>query len=37
MNYFNEGNKFYNNKNYEKAIDCYTKAIVQNINVACSY
>ncbi|WP_294393330.1 tetratricopeptide repeat protein [uncultured Clostridium sp.] len=37
MNYFNEGNKFYNNKNYEKAIDYYTKAIVQNINVACSY
>lgn len=37
MNYFNEGNKFYNGKDYEKAIDCYMKAINQNINIACSY
>ena len=37
MNYFNEGNKFYNGKDYEKAIDCYMKAIIQNINIACSY
>lgn len=37
MNYFNEGNKFYNNKDYEKAIDYYMKSIVQNINTACSY
>ncbi|MGN0145222.1 MAG: tetratricopeptide repeat protein [Clostridium sp.] len=37
MNYFNEGNRLYNNKEYEKAINCYTKAIIQNINIPCSY
>lgn len=37
MNYFNEGNKFYNMQNYEKAINCYNKSASQNINKACSY
>lgn len=37
MNYFNEGNRLYNNKEYEKAIDYYTKSIIQNINTPCSY
>ena len=37
MNYFNEGNKFYNMQNYEKAIECYKKSASQNANEACSY
>lgn len=37
MNYFNEGNKFYNMQNYEKAITCYNKSASLNINKACSY
>ncbi|MCE5220676.1 MAG: hypothetical protein LLF98_05240 [Clostridium sp.] len=37
MNYFNEGNKFYNIQDYEKAIDCYKKSASQNSNEACSY
>lgn len=37
MNYFNEGNKLYNTKDYERAIDCYKKAVELNENEACSY
>ena len=37
MNYFNEGNKFYNMRDYEKAIACYKKSALENINKACSY
>ena len=37
MNYFSEGNKFYNIKNYEQAIYCYKKSISENSNKACSY
>ena len=37
MKYFNEGNKSYNNKDYERAIDCYSKAAVNGENGACSY
>lgn len=37
MNYFNEGNKSYNNKDYKKAIDCYKKAAESQENGACSY
>lgn len=37
MNYFSEGNRSYNNKDYEKAIDCYKKAVTQKENEACSF
>ena len=37
MDFFNEGNKLYNNKNYEKAIDYYKKSVMNNENEACSY
>lgn len=37
MNYFNEGNKFYNSQDYEKAIAYYKKSASENINKACSY
>ena len=37
MNYFNEGNKFYNIQDYKRALDCYTKSASQNLNEACSY
>ena len=37
MNFFNEGNKLYNDKDYQKAIDCYKKAVIQKENEACSY
>ncbi|MFW2490030.1 tetratricopeptide repeat protein [Clostridium chromiireducens] len=37
MNYFNEGNKYYNSKDYERAIDCYKKSASQNLNSACSF
>ncbi|MGL5378979.1 tetratricopeptide repeat protein [Clostridium sp.] len=37
MNNFNEGNKLYNNKEYEKAISYYKEAIKNNENEACSY
>ncbi|MBW6410061.1 tetratricopeptide repeat protein [Clostridium weizhouense] len=37
MNYFNEGNKLYNSKDYIKAIDCYKKSAIQKQNEACSY
>lgn len=37
MNYFSEGNKYYNIQDYENAIDCYKKAASQNLNKACSY
>lgn len=37
MNYFNEGNKFYNIKDYQRAIEYYKKSASQNLNEACSY
>ena len=37
MNFFNDGNKYYNIKEYEKAIELYKKAIDNNENTACSY
>jgi tetratricopeptide (TPR) repeat protein len=37
MNYFSEGNKFYNIKDYEKAITFYKKSASVNLNKACSY
>ena len=37
MSYFNEGNKLYNTKEYEKAIDYYIKSIENSENEACSY
>ncbi|MBD7913728.1 tetratricopeptide repeat protein [Clostridium sp. Sa3CUN1] len=37
MNFFNDGNKYYNIKEYEKAIEFYKKAIDNNENTACSY
>lgn len=37
MNYFNEGNKFYNIKDYSKAIDFYKRSIEMDENKACSY
>ena len=37
MNFFNEGNKYYNLKDYEKAIDFYKMSIENNENTACSY
>ncbi|WP_238861442.1 tetratricopeptide repeat protein [Clostridium sp. YIM B02569] len=37
MNYFTEGNKFYNMKDYEKAMDFYKKSASENLNTACSY
>lgn len=37
MNYFNEGNKYYNIKDYRKAIEYYQLAADQKINEACSY
>ena len=37
MNYFNEGNKFYNIQDYKRAIDCYKKSASLNSNEACSY
>lgn len=37
MQSFNEGNKYYNLKDYEKAIDLYKKSIENNENTACSH
>lgn len=37
MNYFNEGNKYYNLKEYKKAIEYYTMAIENNESTTCSY
>lgn len=37
MNNFNEGNKFYNIKEYSKALIYYKKAIATGENLACSY
>ncbi|MGL4772202.1 MAG: tetratricopeptide repeat protein [Clostridium sp.] len=37
MDYFAEGNKLYNNHEYEKAIDCYKQAVSSKTNEACSY
>lgn len=32
MNYFNEGNKFYNMQDYLKAIDYYKQSAAKNLN-----
>lgn len=37
MNLFNQGNKFYNNKEYETALEFYQKSINANEYPACSY
>ena len=37
MNYFNEGNKLYSEKEFKKAIECYKHSIDLNENIACSY
>lgn len=37
MNNFNEGNKFYNLKDYKKAIQYYEKCVEDHFNEACSY
>ena len=37
MDFFSEGNKLYNNQDYLKAIDCYTRSVKKNENEACSY
>lgn len=36
-NYFDEGNKYYSNKDYQKAIDCYRQSAFSKNNEACSY
>ena len=37
MNYFNEGNKYYNSKDYKKAIEYYQKCAESQFNEACCY
>lgn len=37
MNYFSEGNKFYNDSDYKSAIYAYKKAIEMNDNLPCCY
>lgn len=37
MNFFQLGNKLYNNKQYLEALDYYEKAIQSDENTACSY
>ncbi len=37
MDYFNEGNKLYNDENYKKALDYYKKSISKKEKEACSY
>lgn len=37
MNYFNDGNKSYNSKDYSKAIELYKKSIDAGENQACAY
>lgn len=37
MNHFNEGNKFYTEKQFHKAINSYKLSIDSNENVPCSY
>lgn len=37
MNYFNEGNKHYNQKDFKKAIEFYNAAIKNDENSICSY
>ena len=37
MNFFNEGNKYYNLKEYEKAIEFYKTAIDNNENTIKAY
>ena len=37
MRYFSEANKYYNSKEYKKAISYYRKSIADKENEACSY
>lgn len=37
MNYFNEGNKYYRDMDYSKAIEYYDQAILEGDNLPCSY
>ena len=37
MSYFNEGNKYYNNKDYSKAIENYIESIEVGENESCAY
>ena len=37
MSYFNEGNKYYNNKDYSKAIENYIESIEAGENESCAY
>lgn len=37
MDFFNDGNHYYNLKEYEKAIELYNMSIQNNENEACSY
>ena len=37
MDFFDEGNKLYNNKDYKKALDYYKLSIKTQGNEACSY
>ena len=37
MSYFSEANKYYNSKEYKKAISYYRKSIADKENEACSY
>lgn len=37
MNYFSEGNKFYNDSDYKSAIFAYKKSIEMKDNIPCSY
>lgn len=37
MDFFNEANKYYNIKLFDKALELYEKAIENNQNITCSY
>lgn len=37
MDFFNEGNKFYNKQDYKRAIELYKTSIESKQNEACSY
>lgn len=37
MDYFSEGNKYYNFKDFKRAIELYNASIKNNQNLTCSY
>ena len=37
MSYFNDGNKYYNNKDYSKALENYIESIDIGENESCAY